>query len=204
MGVYDVTSKTTGGIGAIRGVENKVTFNIPIAYAVEGGITKVVYKEAAEVYTPTGDTYYLYNRGTMSEVLGGFTVEGDSFTVTEESGYLAIKSAIGPLDGRVVSNHLMNLTEYLYVNIEYEYVNASTGATMTAIGTPYLFKGMSTDGAGQYNNLFLFDATRRIGRTDGFFEETYITIEPYSGDVMSETEEVILKVYSIWVSKTTT
>lgn len=209
MGVYDVASKTTGGIGAIRGVENKVTFNIPIAYVVEGGTTKVVYKEEVEepVYTPTGDTYNLYNRGTMSEVLGGFVYEGNGTLVySEEAGYLSLRCTKGIVpNGTITSTHLMNLTEYNYVTVEYEYVNADTGAAMTTLDSAFAINGYSTDGDRHYNFIILKNSPVMIGLSDGFWEETYLVIGPTSGVTpLSSTDDVILRIYSIVVSKTTT
>lgn len=206
MPIRDVAGGVTGGIRPVRYVENGVTVNIPVGYVVESGVTALVYKEEVEetVYTPTGDTYYLYNRGVMSEVLGGFTFEGDgSFTYTVEADHLAIRCTKGAiLNGKLTSKHIMNLSEYNKVIIEYEFVSASTGLPMTTLDSAFAMRGY-TDDDGQYNFIILNSSPIRIGRDDGFWEKTSIEISPTSWSTpISTTDDVILKIYSLVTSKT--
>lgn len=205
MGFYDVKSKATkGGIG-IRAAKGSVVRNIPVAYTVKNGITRLIYKEEVEepVYTPTGDTYYLYNRGTMSEVLGGFTYEGSAITVTQETGYLSFRCPAGVvLSGKISNTHIMNLTEYKRLYVEYEYIFASTGATPATLKDIYQMMIETVDGSnGQYNNMSITFSPIRVGRDEGFWENCNLVFNPTWNRVMDSTDDVILKIYSIYVTK---
>ena len=207
MPIRDVAGGVTGGIGPVRYVETGVTVNIPIGYVVENGVTALVYKEEVEeiVYTPTGDTYDLYNRGVMSEVLGGFTYEGDgTFAYTEEAGYLAIRCTKGVVpSGKLTSNHIINLSEYNSVIVEYGFVSAATGAEPTTLDSAFAIKGY-TDGDGHYNFIILKSSPVRITRYEGFWEKTLLEISPTSASTpLSSNEDVILRIYSIVVIKIT-
>lgn len=206
MPIRDVTSGVTGGIGPIRYVENGVTVNIPIAYVVENGVTALVYQEEVEekVYTPPSqDTYYLYNRGTMSEVLGGFTSENASFTYAEESGYLSLTCPKGVvLSGKLVCNHIMNLSAYKWLRVEYEYISASTGTLPTGLTDIYTIMVRDSGNTDGYNNSFgLYAEPTGVKRESGLWEDTYIYFQQSWKMEMSTTEDVIMRIYSIYISK---
>lgn len=207
MPIRDVASGVTGGIGPIRYVENGVTVNISTAYVVENGVTALVYKEEDEdrIYTPPSqDLYYLYNRGVMSDVLGGFTKEeGTTFTYKEEAGYLALtcpKSVV--MKGRIFSKHIMDLTAYNWVMVEYEYISENTGTLPTGLSDIYAVMAKNTDGSQGYFNTFgLYAKPTGVNVLTGMWEDTYITFEPATGMEMSSTEDITFRIYSIYITK---
>lgn len=206
MPVRDVTYAVTGGIGPIRYVEDGVTVNIPVAYVVENGVTALVYQEEVEeqIYTPPSqDTYYLYNRGTMSEVLGGFTVQDASFTYAVEPGYLSLTCPKGVvLNGKLVSNHIMNLTAYKWLRVEYEYISANTGALPAGLMDIYTIMVRNSDNSdGYYNSFGLYAEPTGVKRESGLWEDTYIYFQQSWKMEMSSTEDVIFRIYSIYLSK---
>jgi hypothetical protein len=202
MPIRDVTGNVTGGIGPIRYVENGKTVNIPIAYVVENGRTVLVYKETidASVYTPTGDTYYLYNRGTISEALGSF-VASDSINTTYKAtaGYLSLTTPKNANMRITLKNtRPMNLTEYKHLYLEYEYLNASTGAKATS-SLPYRYTLSDSSGNGKFQYMFITN-DEYIGSDSGFWAETFLEISA-DHDYISTTEDIELRIYSIYITK---
>lgn len=57
--VRNVANGVTGGIGSIRYSENNVTKNIPVAYVVENGITRLVFEEDSGTVAQYGTTLNL-------------------------------------------------------------------------------------------------------------------------------------------------
>ena len=207
MAIRDVESGRTGGIGAVRYVENGKTVNIPVAYVVEGGKTVLLYKETEDVYTPIGNSYYLYNRGTMSEELGGFDFETQgTASYIVGSDYLGINCPAGDvLKGTLTSKHIMDLSAYTTITIEYAYVDASTGTTLSTTESVFYIRADSTDGInGKYNFLTLGGSPGRLRNTSGFWDGTLLKFTPSSNSTpISSTANVLFKIYSILIDKTT-
>jgi len=198
--IRDVASGKTGGIGPVRYVESGKTVNIPVGYVVEGGKTVLVYGETSGGHTPTGNPAYLYNRGMMSSFIGGFSYEGNSqITVTEEADHFAIRCPAGvALSGTINSKHLMDLSAYSTLYVEYEYVNGSTGATITSAGDVYYMRAVDVEGAGSNVLLTLANTSASVGKLAA---SQRVQFMPGFGAVMSAEYDVILKIYSLRVEK---
>lgn len=206
MPIRDVDSGVTGGIGPVRYVEKGVTVNIPVAYVVESGKTVLVYQEADDnkVYTPTEDTYYFYNRGTMSDVLGGFKVTGDGNSIySEQPGYLSIKTPKRVnCDITLTSKHIMDLTAYKTARMEFAYVNADTGEELTYINVAYIFRIDGT-GNGIYNVFGLMDSPIiKLAMQEGFWADSVMKICPTVNQPISFDDNAELRIYSIYITKT--
>lgn len=200
MAIHNVSGGMTGGINSLRYVEKGVTVNIPIGYVVEGRKTVLVYRESTGAYTPTGNPAYLYNRGTLSDILGGFENTGSSqLTITQESDHLAICIPAGVTLSEVTSEHLMDFSEYSTLYLEYEYVNGRTGETLTSAGDVYYMKAVDEEGNGGNVLLTVANTSASMGNLDA---SQRIQFTPGFGTaVMSADYDVIFKIYSIRVEQ---
>lgn len=190
MAIRNVESGKSGGIGPVRYVEKGVTVNIPVAYVVEGGKTALLYGE---------DSLYLYNRGKMSGVLGGFTVEGNSqITITEESDHLAIRCPARAAMGGKIKSNVIDLSAYSTLYAEYEYVNGSTGETITSSWNQFYMYVYDTEGVGSNAVLAPYETSASCGNMG---ESRYIQFMPMYNTSMSDEYDVILKIYSLRVEK---
>lgn len=210
MGIYNIAASKTEGIGVARYAENGVTGNLPVAYVIEKGVTVKLFSASSEekLYTPTGDVAYLYNRGEMSDVLGGFTDTyefasgGSTIVLDEEDGYLSLTFPKGAATlGIFKSNHAMDLSAYSKIYVEFEYVNASTGESVDSLGTLFMWKLVNDAGEGFVNYLTLNNSptSLSVGDYDGGFH--VILSHASASGVMSSTDDVVLKIYSIYVTK---
>lgn len=204
MAIYN-TNGTAAKIGAVRYVENGKIVNISKVLGVENGVTVLLYG-GKPTWKPSGDYIYLYKEGVTSDLVGGW--EGSSkdtnrIIFSEQENYLSLFVKKGVPTGDytiapVESVNMIDVSNYQKICFAYEWIGIPTD------WNTYMWRLEDSEGYwGRQYGISTISNYTEIDLSELTNKKGYFIFDlADTGIAVSSTEDVELRIYAIWLERT--